>query len=97
MPSALSRQQKMERDWKGEKLEQICSLFNLDFRLNRQPGKKVTLMQYVRTWQWYGFYKPIFCRIGFHKWKKVKYRKRDRTLIVWEECCICRKVKEEKS
>ena len=25
---------------------------------------------------------------------KMKYRKKDRTLIVWEECCICKKVKD---
>lgn len=49
----------------------------------------------VKTRQWYEFYKPLFCWIGIHKWTKVKYRKKDRTLIVWEECRICKKVKEE--
>ena len=45
--------------------------------------------------QWYLFFKPVFCWIGIHEWVKVKYRKKDRTLIVWEECLICRKVKED--
>ncbi len=44
---------------------------------------------------WYDFYKPLKCRVGLHEWVTEKYRKKNRMLISWEECCICRKVKEE--
>ncbi len=55
----------------------------------------VESMAIVRIKHWYEFYKLLLCRVGIHQWMEVKYRKRDRTLLVWEECRICRKVKED--
>ncbi len=43
--------------------------------------------------KWYEFYKRFLCRIGIHAWTEMKYRKKDRMLIVWEECSLCQKVK----
>jgi hypothetical protein len=51
-------------------------------------------MEIVKKNKWYKFFKLILCRVGIHEWKKMKYRKKNRTLIVWEECCVCKKVKE---
>lgn len=44
--------------------------------------------------EWYEFYTSLLFLLGIHKWVKVKYRKKDRMLIAWEECCICKKVKD---
>jgi hypothetical protein len=52
-------------------------------------------MRIIRIRKWYEFYRPLLCRVGYHEWIKVKYRKRDRLLIVWEECSVCKKVKED--
>ncbi len=41
------------------------------------------------------FYRPLLCRFGLHNWVTMRYRKKDRMLIVWDECSICKKVKEE--
>ncbi|HSR11457.1 MAG TPA: hypothetical protein VLS90_08410 [Thermodesulfobacteriota bacterium] len=41
------------------------------------------------------FCKPLLCRFGLHKWVTMRYRKKDRMLIVWEECSICKRVKDE--
>lgn len=47
---------------------------------------------------WFKSYRTVLCtvlcRVGIHEWMKMKYRKKDRMLIVWEECCRCHKVKE---
>jgi len=51
-------------------------------------------MGFNRIKHWYEFYKPFLCWVGIHEWIQVKYRKMDRTLLVWEECRICKKVKE---
>ncbi len=53
----------------------------------------MTLKNFHMT-QIYEMYKPLLCRLGIHQWTKMKYRKRDRMLIVWEECTVCKKVKE---
>lgn len=58
-------------------------------------AKRMVEMALTGKRQWYIFFKPVFCWLGLHEWVKIKYRKKDRTLIVWEECLICRKVKED--
>lgn len=57
-------------------------------------GARLHEMEYrrfIEIKQWYKFYKPILCWVGIHEWIEVKYRKQDRTLIAWEECCILSK------
>jgi hypothetical protein len=51
-------------------------------------------MTTIRINKWFTFYKSLLCLAGVHEWVKVKYRKKDRMLIAWEECCICKKVKD---
>ena len=55
----------------------------------------VKYMAIIRIKHWYELYKLLLCWVGIHEWMKVKDRKKDRTLIVWEECRVCRKVKED--
>jgi hypothetical protein len=44
--------------------------------------------------KFYQLYRRLLCLLGIHEWIPVKYRKKDRMLIFWEECSTCQKVKE---
>ncbi len=48
-------------------------------------------MRFSRVDKWYQCYRYILCWVGLHPWKKVSYRRKDRMLLVWEECIICQK------